>query len=108
MEQHYSQFTLLRALPLVLMALVVSACSSGASEQQAAPPSPPVSVAPVLTRDINQWDEFTGRVEATKTVEVRPRVAGYIQAVRYTEGREVRKGEVLFVIDQRPYRAELA
>src|SRR5688572_19838663 len=100
MEQHSPRVRYLRAMPLLLLAMVVAACSIGASQQEAAPPVPEVSVAQVLARQINQWDEFTGRVEAIKTVEIRPRVGGYIHAVRYTEGQEVRKGDVLFVIDQ--------
>src|SRR5690606_7616495 len=56
---------------------------------------------------IAQWDEFTGHVEAAETVEIRPRVSGYIESVEYIDGEEVVQGQVLFVIDQRPYRAEL-
>jgi RND family efflux transporter MFP subunit len=73
----------------------------------AAPPPPTVSVAPVLQREISEWDEFSGRLEAVDQVEIRPRVAGYIKRVAFTEGREVRKGEVLFEIDPRPYQADL-
>jgi multidrug efflux system membrane fusion protein len=65
-------------------------------------------VATVIDREINEWDEFTGRLQAVETVEIRPRVSGYIQKVTFAEGKEVRKGDVLFVIDPRPYRAELA
>jgi RND family efflux transporter MFP subunit len=67
-----------------------------------------VTVAPVPQREIAEWDEFTGRLEAVDQVEIRPRVSGYIQRVAFTEGREVKKGEVLFEIDPRPYQAELA
>jgi multidrug efflux system membrane fusion protein len=67
-----------------------------------------VTVAAVITREINEWDEFTGRMQAVETVEIRPRVSGYVQRVAFEEGKEVRKGDVLFVIDPRPYRAELA
>ena len=98
---------LLAAVLLVtLAATLLTACGSDAS--QGPPPAPAVSVAEVVTRDVNSSEEFTGRVEAAETVAIRPRVAGYIQRVRYDEGREVAKGDVLFVIDQRPYRAELA
>jgi RND family efflux transporter MFP subunit len=65
-------------------------------------------VAPVLERDINDWEEFTGRLQAVDAVEVRPRVSGYIEKVTFKEGTEVRKGDVLFVIDARPYQAALA
>ena len=57
--------------------------------------------------DVRQWDEFTGRVTAVETVELRPRVSGYVERVAYEEGQEVRKGDLLFVIDQRRYRAAL-
>jgi RND family efflux transporter MFP subunit len=62
----------------------------------------------VLEREITEWDEFTGRLEAVEQVEIRPRVSGYIKRVTFDEGKEVRKGEVLFEIDPRPYEAELA
>jgi RND family efflux transporter MFP subunit len=55
-----------------------------------------------------EWDEFTGRLEAVESVEIRPRVTGYIESVNFTEGSIVRKGDLLFVIDPRPYRAELS
>lgn len=89
---------------LVLLALA-GAC--------AAPPPPPpgtpqVTVAPVLEREINEWDEFTGKLEATDAVDVVPRVNGFIRRVAFTEGAEVRKGDLLFEIDSRPYDAELA
>ena len=54
-----------------------------------------------------EWDEFSGRLEAVDHVEIRPRVSGYIKRVTFDEGQEVRKGEVLFQIDPRPYQAEL-
>jgi len=74
----------------------------------AAPPLQTVTVAPVPEREVSEWDEFTGRLEAVDQVEIRPRVSGYIRRVTFTEGREVKKGEVLFEIDPRPYQAELA
>ncbi|HEY8258382.1 MAG TPA: efflux RND transporter periplasmic adaptor subunit [Gemmatimonadales bacterium] len=71
------------------------------------PPPPAVTVATVPERDVKDWDEFTGRLEAVDAVEIRPRVSGYIKAVTFPEGKEVRKGEVLFEIDPRPYQADL-
>ncbi|QSX77252.1 efflux RND transporter periplasmic adaptor subunit [Agrilutibacter solisilvae] len=91
----------------VLVAAVVTACSSQAAPGQAMPPPPQVSVATVLTREVSQWDDFTGRVTAVESVELRPRVSGYVHQVAYTEGQEVHKGDLLFVIDPRPYRAAL-
>jgi multidrug efflux system membrane fusion protein len=71
------------------------------------PPPPEVSIAKVISKEVSPWDEFTGRVSAVETVELRPRVSGYIEHVAYEEGSEVHKGDLLFVIDQRRYRAAL-
>jgi multidrug efflux system membrane fusion protein len=60
-----------------------------------------------LARQVDEYDEFTGRLEAVDAVEVRPRVSGYVQRVAFSQGSEVRRGDVLFVIDPRPYQAEL-
>jgi multidrug efflux system membrane fusion protein len=92
-----------------LIAAAIAACSSQAAPGEgAAPPAPEVSVATVLTKPVRQWDDFTGRVSAVETVELRPRVSGYVERVAYKEGQEVKKGDLLFVIDQRRYRADLA
>ncbi len=93
--------------PLALAAmLVLSAC--GKSEQSAQQhPAAKVSVAAVIEQPINEWDEFTGRLEAPESVEVRPRVSGYIDRVSFREGSLVRKGDVLFQIDPRPFEAEV-
>ena len=99
----------LRAAVLVTLLLaaagVVFAVTRDEAADAAAPPPPAVSVAKVVAREFQPWDEFTGRVSAVETVELRPRVSGYIEQVAYEEGHEVRKGDLLFVIDQRRYRA---
>src|SRR5690625_249445 len=100
--------SLARPLLGLLAAAVLAACSSQAAPGDAAPPPPQVSVAPVLERAVVPWDEYTGRVVAAETVEMRARVSGYIDRVAFTEGDEVQKGDLLFVIDQRPYQAALA
>lgn len=64
-------------------------------------------VASVLSRSVRTWDEFNGRVRAIQTVELRPRVSGYINRIAYKEGSEVKPGDLLFVIDPRPYRDAL-
>jgi multidrug efflux system membrane fusion protein len=87
-----------------LLAGLLAACSE---ETPAPPPPTPVSVVTVQAREVQEWDEFTGHIEATETVEIRPRVSGYIDRVTFPEGQEVKKGDVLFVIDQRPYLAEV-
>lgn len=91
-----------------LLALAVLAGCSGGQAAEQAPPPPEVGVAEVPVRPVSQWDEYSGRIEAVETVELRPRVSGYIEKVNYREGQEVKKGDVLFVIDDRSYRAELA
>lgn len=71
-------------------------------------PPPVVTVATPLQREITLWDEFIGRFEASRSVELRPRVSGQITAVHFTDGQYVRQGQPLFTIDPRPYRAALA
>jgi len=97
--------TSLRISTALLAALALAA---GGKDQGGAPPPPEVSVAQVLSKQVRQWDEFTGRVSAPESVELRARVSGYVDRVAYKEGQEVKKGDLLFVIDQRRYRAELA
>ncbi|MEH6757314.1 MAG: efflux RND transporter periplasmic adaptor subunit [Parasphingorhabdus sp.] len=78
---------------------------------ETAPPAPPlkgVSVAVPLQREIVDWDEFIGRFEAMQDVEIMPRVSGTIERITFREGLEVKKGQVLFVIDQRSFRNAVA
>ncbi|MFC5577533.1 efflux RND transporter periplasmic adaptor subunit [Lysobacter niabensis] len=91
----------------VTLALAIAGCGSQASTGAGVPPPPEVSVANVLSKQVRQWDDFTGRVAAVESVELRPRVSGYVQRVAYEEGQEVNKGDLLFEIDPRPYRAAL-
>ncbi|MGU7770398.1 efflux RND transporter periplasmic adaptor subunit [Burkholderia sp. MR1-5-21] len=86
------------------MAAMLSACSKG-SAQTGAPPPVEVSAAQVVIRTVRQWDEFTGRIAATDAVEVRARVSGYLERIALKEGDEVKSGDLLFVIDRRPYKA---
>ena len=72
------------------------------------PPAPPVTVAAVVEREITEWDEFTGRMQAVNAVDIRPRVSGYIRRIAFNEGNGVRKGQLLVEIDPRPYQADLA
>ncbi len=91
-----------------LIAVAVSACgSSEAAPGAGMPPPPDVSVATVLNKPVHQWDSFNGRVTAVESVELRPRVSGYVQRVAFKEGQEVKQGDLLFVIDPRPYKAAL-
>jgi len=78
--------------------------------QKPAPPmqAPEVTVAPAIAREVADFDEFTGRLEAIEAVEVRPRVAGFIQRVAFHEGAIVERGDALVTIDPRPYEADVA
>jgi len=98
---------LLPALAASAAILALQGCRSEATNA-AAMPTPEVSVAAALERKVTEWDEFTGRLEAVESVEIRPRVTGYIESVNFNEGSVVHKGDLLFVIDQRPYRADLS
>jgi RND family efflux transporter MFP subunit len=80
----------------------------GGSAPAAAPALPVVTVATPLSREITEWDEYIGRFEASRSVELRPRVSGQVTAVHFQDGQFVRQGQPLFTIDPRPYRAALA
>jgi RND family efflux transporter MFP subunit len=86
--------------------IAVAACTRTAA-QPAPSPLPQVTVAPVIERDVTEWDEFTGRLQAVDSVEIRPRVSGFVSAVRFSEGAIVRRGDVLFEIDARPFQADV-
>jgi|TARA_R110002124_G_scaffold43356_5_gene133127 RND family efflux transporter MFP subunit len=90
----------------VLMAGVLQSCTPRSEAQT--PPAPAVTVAVPLVRQVQDWDEFTGRFEATRSVEVRARVGGYISAVHFRDGAQVRQGQLLFTLDPRPAQAALA
>jgi len=89
-------------------ALAVGTLLTGCREAQSAPPPPQVTVAPAVTRAVADEDEFTGHFEAVNAVEVRPRVAGFVQRVAFVEGALVHQGDVLFTVDARPYETEVA
>lgn len=97
------------ALPgtLALLALIAG-CLAGNADRDAPPPAPEVSVAEVAISEWQASQQFTGRLQAKDTVELRPRVGGYVEAVLFDEGSRVEAGTPLFRIDPRPYRAEVA
>ncbi|CAI0811998.1 efflux RND transporter periplasmic adaptor subunit [Serratia proteamaculans] len=94
----------LRLSAVALLTVLLAGCDNSVA-QNVAPPPPAVSTADVVIKPISQWDAFNGRIEAVQSVQLRPRVSGYIDKVNYTEGDEVKKGQVLFTIDDRTYRA---
>jgi RND family efflux transporter MFP subunit len=93
--------------PLALLAAAATIWNSAPSPA-AAPPMPMVTVAAPIERQINQWDDYVGRFEASRSVEVRPRVSGQVIGVHFTDGQIVQKGQLLFTIDPRPFGAVLA
>ncbi len=97
---------------LLVAAVALTGCSASVGQPTAgpakvAPPAAQVTVAEVVHRPLRDWSEFTGRLEAVQSVEIRPRVGGYIDHIAFQEGARVRKGEILFRIDPRPFRAEV-
>jgi RND family efflux transporter MFP subunit len=92
-------------LSVAVASLFAAGCRPAASSKQAPPAAPTVSVAHPIARQINEWDEFTGRLASPETVEVRARVSGYIDKVHFKEGSQVNQGDLLVTIDQRPYKA---
>ena len=92
-----------------LAGAVLAGCADANSQDNAAPAVPaaaPVSAAIVIEKPVAETQEFSGRLEAVEEVEIRSRVSGYITAVNFKPGAEVKKGDLLFVIDPRPYQAE--
>jgi RND family efflux transporter MFP subunit len=86
--------------------LLMTACAQ--QQPTAAPPPPPkVTVSQPTSREVVEWEEYTGRLEAVESVEVRARVNGYLQSIHFKNGATVKQGDLLFVIDPRPYQAEL-
>jgi RND family efflux transporter MFP subunit len=101
--------TAMLASPILVSAALLAGCGKEAQSQttSAAPPPPQVEVTGVVVRDLRQWDDVTGHLEAIDSVEVRPRVGGFIDEVKFREGAKVKKGDVLFQIDPRPFQAEV-
>jgi RND family efflux transporter MFP subunit len=97
----------LRQVIFILFAVTLG-FQAGCESKQAPPPAAPkVTVSRPIVQEIIEWDEYTGRLEATESVEVRARVSGYLQAIHFKDGALVKKGDLLFVIDPRPYQAEV-
>jgi membrane fusion protein, multidrug efflux system len=96
-----------RLRPLIVL-LAVALTSCGEKPQQQAAAAPPVTVAQPVKRTVTDWDEFTGRFEAVEEVQVRARVGGYVTSVEFKDGDMVHKGDLLYVIDSRPFEAVAA
>ncbi len=107
------RFTILHTLLITLCLLLLSGCdkpqnTSVAPVQPASPPPSKAKIAQPLSQKVTEWDEFTGRIEAVNMVEVRARVSGYLEKVNFTAGATVKKGDLLFVIDSKPFKAQLS
>lgn len=92
-----------KATLATLMLFTLTACGDD-QEQSKAPPPPTVTVATPLKKTVTEWDEYVGRFQAVDAVDVRARVSGYIESIHFTDGQLVDKGQLLFVIDQRPFK----
>ncbi|MCY7295624.1 efflux RND transporter periplasmic adaptor subunit [Alteromonas sp. a30] len=87
----------------------LTACEpQAAAQKNAGSTAMPVKVVTATTKKVTEWDEFTGRFEASKRVEVKARVGGFIEAVTFEDGQRVEKGQVLYELDKRPFQIELA
>jgi RND family efflux transporter MFP subunit len=86
----------------------LAGCDDAKTAGAAPPAAPPVTVGQPLQREITEWDEYTGQFAAVDYVEIRARVSGYLQEVHFEDGQLVKKGDLLFVIDPRPYEIQLA
>jgi RND family efflux transporter MFP subunit len=91
-------------LPLILIAAVLAGCERQ-QQAAAAPPPPPVTVAQPVKRTVTDWDEFTGRFEAVEEVLVKARVGGSVTNVEFKDGDMVHAGDLLYIIDPRPFEA---
>lgn len=100
-------FSALRFPLITLTVLITAACGKAPEATQSGMPPPAVSVAKVIEQRVTEWDELTGRLEAPESVDIRPRVSGFIDKVAFDEGSLVKKGDLLFQIDPRPFEAEV-
>lgn len=95
------------ALVLVGLAVLSTGCNRPQSGAMQQPPPPTVTIAPPTEREFTDEVELSARIEPVETVEIRPRVSGYLSEVRFKAGQRVEKGDILFVIDPRPFQASL-
>lgn len=97
------------ALLAAVTLMIISGC--GNSDKSSTPPEqaplPNIKIAQPLSQQVTEWDEFTGRVEAVNSVDIRARVSGYLDKVNFTAGSRVNKGDLLFQIDPKPFKAQL-
>jgi membrane fusion protein, multidrug efflux system len=92
---------------LLFCLLLLIGCGKPQANNPAVPPKPSVDVSQPIQHDIVEWDEYTGRLQAVESVEVRARVSGYLNKILFKDGGKIKKNDLLFVIDPRPYMAQL-
>lgn len=92
------------AVPVLALALALAGCGQPTAQQQGAPPPPQVTVANPTSANVTDTDEYVGRFVAIDEVNVRARVSGYLDKIGFTDGQMVKEGDVLFTIDQRPFK----
>jgi RND family efflux transporter MFP subunit len=97
------------AAAAVVLATLVASCGQGEAQKKAGgpPPAPTVIVAQPVQRTVSDFDEYVGRFAAVSTVDVRARVSGYLDSVHFKDGQMVKKGDLLFTIDKRPFQYTL-
>ncbi len=91
----------------IALVLAIGACSISDLLAQGAPPAPQVTVATPIQKKVTQWDEYTGRFEARDQVDVRARVSGFIENIHFKDGQLIKKNDLLFTIDPRPFQLSI-
>lgn len=89
-------------------AFVLGACGAPQAQEQGGPPPPQVEIAVPLSSQVADWNGYTGRFESVERVDVRARVSGYVKSVNFEDGVRVKAGDLLFTLDDRPFRATLS
>jgi len=103
-----SQRRIMRAIPVAFLTALSACGAENTSSGDGATPPPEVTVARPAVAEITEWDDYTGRFQAVESVDIRARVSGYLESIHFTDGAVVEKGDLLFVIDPRPFEAALA
>lgn len=98
------RFKAIGSVAVMLAAMMLAGCDDEKDKQEV---GPPVKVGAPIRKELVEWDEFTGRFQASERVEVRARVSGYLQELHFKDGEKVKEGDLLFTIDQRPYQIDL-
>ena len=92
---------------LFFLVSLLFGCSKNENPNAKAPPKPVIVASQPVQQEIVEWDEYTGRLQAVESVEIRARVSGYLKRIAFKDGGKVKKGDLLFIVDPRPYIAQL-